>query len=891
MKEVTMNRARFAIIVLLGVALAQTGALRAAQTTPAVATAPPTLAEALVRATPPETGVALAVAAEKTLPPSGPPRPGAALSRAVSVRQVAEEFGRRVRRFGRVSALAPPTMAVLNTRPRQPDPYAQMPLEDALTLLAARLGPGQWKSLTGERGLGLSDLNTDDQRALFLAAVPNPLRVQEEKRDLTGERAQARLRLRRSTEINLPAQQPGQTVFVKRPGEEQERRYHLRLSPARQAIAGVALRTEAPNVPKKGHLDFAAPVFVFARPVALDGVQTVGDLLARIGSVTGTELYADRRYENKSVSVVGSEQTAPAGDLLQAVGFCLTATYRRVGPAFVLTDDLVGAGTRRQLLDEFAKNADAQRKRIVNAAADAVAEAHNLWDLDDFGDLLDLSEAQRKQATADRFYRMTGWVYLKIPFAQLTPAQQAAIRATPLQTSAAGETLRPDLSAPVTVTVAPHLEVLLPSLDGPAENGFDPRVSDLFRPSERQRQASEPKPPSPPPLADLLAPAACRAVFVRPRDAGEVNALVASMKQLGLNQLWLPVSGGLVDDVVAAALAATQNTGVSVVAAIDLFAGRPETVSADPVVTASLVDRTILGETSAEAQARVDRRDNNGSVRSANAPAGVPDAFQKPVALSPLAPEVRSALMARVKTWAARPGVAGLAWRETDPPGYDIPAGDVNYDQRAPLGYSEAARLAFLRQAHADPVDVWERLTLWDANLSLPNFDDGGVSETLDTQWRQFRRDAMLSLLRDLRAAALPSGEKGAPPTRLLVKERGGVMTPGDGWYGSWDDPAAPPPAFRNPFLRTPPDQPKPSWDAATQAKAQSRVAVVVLRFTQAPSAQTLAERLAAVAKDKPWDGFVLDFGEFAPAGSAAGGDAGTNPLGSLVPENTTKDK
>ena len=115
-------------------------------------------------------------------------------------------------------------------------------------------------------------------------------------------------------------------------------------------------------------------------------------------------------------------------------------------------------------------------------------------------------------------------------------------------------------------------------------------------------------PPAPPPstLASLLAPFPRRAVLVAPRTAREVEAVVAEMKVLGLNQLWLDVfSGGYSHldksgedgpDILTEALARTKGTGITVIPALDLLRWGAD-------APAEAHDLTALGETSTRQQA------------------------------------------------------------------------------------------------------------------------------------------------------------------------------------------------------------------------------------------------------------------------------------------------
>jgi hypothetical protein len=64
-------------------------------------------------------------------------------------------------------------------------------------------------------------------------------------------------------------------------------------------------------------------------------------------------VYADPRYGYEYVLVAGDLKSAhPAIDLMQALALCVAGTWRRVGPAFVLTDDREGIGAWQQFLSD-----------------------------------------------------------------------------------------------------------------------------------------------------------------------------------------------------------------------------------------------------------------------------------------------------------------------------------------------------------------------------------------------------------------------------------------------------------------------------------------------------------------------------------------------------------
>ena len=176
------------------------------------ATRPITLAQALAQAKSGD-GVGLIVDADGVnLPPETSPPEAEA-----SVTFIGNAYGRSVRDFGSVTAVAPPTMIVINASPSDPNPFDGMPPPDALALLCASLSDGQWQSFTSAQGLGVADLTTEAQRQLLqqvlspggkLKVIPRSLDVPgyhpSDVLDVTDQLDQAHLRLSQAYRFDVP---------------------------------------------------------------------------------------------------------------------------------------------------------------------------------------------------------------------------------------------------------------------------------------------------------------------------------------------------------------------------------------------------------------------------------------------------------------------------------------------------------------------------------------------------------------------------------------------------------------------------------------------------------------------------------------------------------------
>jgi hypothetical protein len=151
-------------------------------------------------------------------------------------------------------------------------------------------------------------------------------------------------------------------------------------------VYGVALRAEVLSRPKPGGLGFDAPALDAPIPLAPEETAgaaaeggpaagrrplTVGGLVRRAGRAAGLELYADVRVADLPVFVRGGESLtggaparARAGDVLRALSLALSGTFRAIGPAFVLTDDLEGLAARQARIFEWYEEAMSRGQRL-----------------------------------------------------------------------------------------------------------------------------------------------------------------------------------------------------------------------------------------------------------------------------------------------------------------------------------------------------------------------------------------------------------------------------------------------------------------------------------------------------------------------------------------------
>jgi len=397
------------------------------------------------------------------------------------------------------------------------------------------------------------------------------------------------------------------------------------------------------------------------------------------------------------------------------------------------------------------------------------------------------------------------------------------------------------------------VDLLLPSYNGPVSMDGILSPNRMFSPSgklayermqrENQNTPITPTRPAPPrpSLADGLRPFARRAVVVDARTADDVDSIVASMRKLGLNELWLEIfSPGIPEksspealagsDLLTEALKAAHGTGIHVMPVLRLLEWGPP-------VPASVRDLTILGEDAPATQKRTltESTDSRPNPAASSAPAAV--------WVSPFDANVRKRLEQVVSKTAAQPGIAGMVWRKMSPPGYNSLDDDIYTGK---LGYTTAGRLAFLLSKHADPVDI-DPVPGREMETSLPGFDNAAIDNTLRSEWLQFRVDEDLSLLRDLRQIAAKAS---AAPVLVEARQRDDGATRRNGWYGDWEGGGSPLPAERR--------EPVGWAEMSVQAHAESRTALFCLAPQDLGGAD-VASVLGARTYGSHWDGVVLD--------------------------------
>lgn len=786
---------------------------------------------------------------------------------ADSLGALAHRFNRLVVTSGPVTALVPPQMVLFNPAPGAPNIYQGLEPASKMRLLMEWLTPVQWQQLGSAGGLGAADLS-EGQRLLFLSLLPEPFCIRKisveqggnhwedaEARILSPEaREKIRLRLNLASEVHPIPSALGQGITLLGDPAHRQGTSFLTLDDAakaeqntekaKQEAYGVLLRAEVTNAQKPSDLDFnlsalAAPVALKPESASNTGL-TVGEIVRRAGAASHLELYADRRIAALPVWTRGT--SAPAADLLRALCLSVTGTFRRVGPAFVLTDDVAGIGTRLTALQDWLEEAKAQQEDMLEALQAPPLSKPLLASLSFPSD----DPLANDAATTKKVLAGYGKIYsgdYQVPLGAL-PASRRAVyqnyiddaqkQEQPIRTDAVA--LNINLRMAYLVPGEGEVSALQPDL-GSLLGFIQPPASELM--GAPPEAASPLKPVS---LAALTSPILC----LSPKTESEAVRSVDAAKAAGFRKLWvnLPSDGNTA--LLAAAIGRGKKQGVAVSAVVSLFrqpAGLPD------------ADQDVQGKTSAVYDAAL--------LRSAVGQRG-----QKlPFSVSPGDWEQASAACLdnqkkRLTMLAGIPGLAGIVLRDTAAPGYEASAppragngflfsrlaGAASHD----MGYTEGLRLTFLRRYGLDPVDAAIPQSPAGSDWSLPFFpsDTQGVR-----QWAAFRGEINARHMAALFAALRLLN----PRLPLLIGERSGATA----WFGSWDKPQALP-------LYDSGVSSAPAFMQARSVSSQIVKSVAVTNENISPwdYSQYAQSLLPSHSMDKRWDGVAFDLSAL-PIGKA----------------------
>ncbi len=728
-------------------------------------------------------------------PPIGPPD---GPDGTYHIETLAPFFGRKLTRVGSVTVLAPTEMTVIASDVQgNADPVKGLSRDEKIQVLQASLTDAQWKQMGSPTGLGIGDLDAT-QRALFLAVLPDPFiltsyTVKKDAQGRTiyengtnnkttlseGERQQIRLRLNRTTRLTIPSQNDknGCGEYVNTASEPQTPFYQVGQPNDynKPEAFGVVLKDTVPAKLKQGQIDFESSAL--DATIDLRGVKTVGALMEKIAKATNLEIFADARVAKRALWVFGDPlpaasappvkkpetsangaPTAPAnantaaaaaeptpaaepaparaGDALKALCWAVTGAIRKVGPVYLLTDDIEGIGTRQAKIGRWVDEGNTRKSQLISRYTKTIRDHEPMQHIGFAAgdasaikpDLMTKVEAEWK--TSRGRYQGT-----KQNTSDLSPEQQKmvqnAIVSHQERANRGEKNLQPIVLDKVNVSVMPKLTYVMPG-DKEADANVYLSLNNLLPPPATTSWDGKPLPSTDP---VVLPPILARGgvVVVSPQSLSEIGLTIDAAKEKGLRGVWVVLDGldgqqKISPEVLAQAAQMGKERGVPVSAVVRLLLAPSPKVedAAVPSVDRNITVASQTGAQIAAVQARLPEYYPGANMYRT---------IFSPQAdwLRPEAPLTAPLLKRRLLEIAQTPNLAGIVITNATAPGYGEKPGSPYYD--APgndYGYTMENRLACLKETHVDPIDFGGEVGYGEVDLAIPFFVNGQTRQWTD---------------------------------------------------------------------------------------------------------------------------------------------------------------
>ena len=810
-----------------------------------------------------------------------------ALPLPIGVPEAVQAFDQQVIRCGSLSVVAP----LYQPPPARPNsPVSQgSPLLLMLDLLSDR----QLQSLGSERGLGLADLTSDNQRAIFQKLIPSPLSYWKATSTGNGyhaggeattlapqEQASVRLRIRRrSTVAVLGAAEGARMRTSKDQGSlpygtpflalAETNRFQERPSSSPSAL-------KLPNRLKPSALALDLPVLQAS--IALDGSTTVGELVARCQKATGIELHTDLAYRTLPVQlrVTPGTQVA-ASDVLKALCWSLQATLRQVDSAYLLVPDQEGQATKIARAERAQRESsrlvgDEREARRARLAKRDLASSFPFASDDLLGQ--DTALRQRVEGATPRREGVLTYRGLVLPLKEAPTALQQRVRA-----GLAGEEQRHQESERIQAEIAARITAQggTPPRSFSQESPFTPELVQLAARYEPELLLPDGSPillyGQIAEISAELAPSLIAGIFpslstdtpfvlegkqgkasvvlVAPKMPAEASALVEQAVHQGFTKVWVEVDTDLAP--LDAALIAGKQKGIAIGAALKLLRGSEPTLPRD---------LTPLGE---DGTTWLKRLGDGWNSLYQDSPAAW---------LVPNDTATQAHLLVRLTELAKRPGLTSFICLDTTPPGYAEEKLSTSFEGNE-FGYAPAVRLAFLRREGRDPLDIGNPFS----SVGPPGMRTGqeiNQQQKLRETWNTTRR----TLRQEFLSAAYRQIRERLPQVPLYF-----CGTPLD-WFGTWESAERIPERKTRVVSGDPADRIGPSQQAhqlsalalrpvlfrpgaLNKARPQGARPAPLLPDGPAALAYTLRETLDNDShqgtKPPDWDGLVIDLRFVAP--------------------------
>ena len=612
-------------------------------------------------------------------------------------------YGRRLVRVGGLNVITLARFTEFHDED-VPNPYDALDEVDKMEFLLASLSRDELQRL-GTIGICADDLQGEPRSAL-LSLLPKPFTFTVSEADGIGgsssydespktlapeQLGQVRLQLQRGVQVTFNAMSDG-----KGGSSAQSVRSLDFQAPNGAKIAQTDFESEDSNRWSKGHVvaAYEKPSEInwndplLARSVKLPASWSIADAFANLTTETGLDLQVDTRIASQELDCFGSQ--VKAADLLRGITLAVGGVMRRVGNVYLLSPNVEGEQTKEtRVRAKLAMGKISIQSRVD--AWKAAVKSRRLYELFGFSPKDAFGAANIPAADFAKDDDMdfeNGWVPLsQVPASIRSAISQAPPLAVPSNEvdNAASVSPNPPLKDKVKLNTCFGYRFVLP-------NGLATLFQPLF---------NDPTPVTPPNAPDRVFPLAFSklpagsAVGFKSDDPAAVSRICSLCKKFGVTRIWL-------ESLTPAAIQAATGSGLKVDLLIHPWWVLPGETGYEP-------DRTVLGMTGSQLD-QIPEATIDGDRRLTRH-------YHDSVALDSNLVEHEARLLHLLP----KSGVDTLILEDASPNGYQAPV-QVGANGGLPMlssgglglqvpdvfefGYSENARIQFIREHSIDPVDL-----------------------------------------------------------------------------------------------------------------------------------------------------------------------------------------
>lgn len=619
-------------------------------------------------------------------------------AKVFSTENTLASFNRKVVTQGSLKAIVPTNMVLIDDSfSKKPDLYDGLDMRTKVTYLLSILDTNQMK-VAATKGIGFGDLNQQEKLVLN-SIIPKRFHVQRQETDkeyakptdnfyLTDQqRLKVRLKITKSIAFQMHlVDQPNSYTQADTTGflGTQNLSGFSRIDDEQRSgpdeIFGVKVRQIVPNKLKASDLDdrFAS----LNVRIKIAAPTTIAQICDEIRRSSGVSIIPDVRVAQRRVSLLGSD--VRVGDLLPAMAMMVTGTYRRVGPDFVLTSDLIGLGTRKLRFDQWEADIRAEvekmtpdwYKQIEKSQALTLAQT-SPYDL--IQPTRKLNEYLEKSNSPQGFRTPMPDDLIDSNVRDFVGRFNAMYKSQPVSTKGivANSQLNYNFTMPDGQDIleygqiGPFMMFTQDSNRRPTNDGFAMKVE------------------------KKISPESGIGLVVRLDDVVSGSAIVTHAGSIGFKELWVETTSA---EVLKVAIAEGKKSGMQIRLAVRPWLNRSLSEESD---------RTVLGDTADSLSKWI-------STNERHTPKDSREFFRsKLLPENAVSPDFRPSWWQPTRTLAATPGLAGVVMMDLQPAGYEPKVGEGQSFGNGPsdlspryFGYSTSMRSAFLRKYSVDPIDL-----------------------------------------------------------------------------------------------------------------------------------------------------------------------------------------